>query len=159
MWKCQMKLTGELILWSKVFVHTWVVLILISVNWWWLWQLCTDVDSILANSENIPYSILAIVCRTLYSYWLGSRTTAVLFDQRTDLLPEAAGLEQQNHSRAKHNCFCSKSKSITLTYRLDVFSILVRQVRESRRLLDFVIVNIRWLIEPMKMRPSVKTVR
>ena len=93
----------------------------------------------------------------IYSYWLGSRTTAVLFDTRTDLLPEAAAWGQQICSRVKQNCCCPRSQSITvllytfilskfsyswslfpLAYPLDVFKILVRQNQESGRRLDIV---------------------
>ena len=49
-----------------------------------------------------------------YSYWLGSRTTAVLFDPQTDLLPEAASGRQQIRSRVKPNCCGSRSQSITV---------------------------------------------
>ena len=63
----------------------------------------------------------------------------------TNLLPEAEGWGQQIRSRVKQNCCCSRNQSITvlfyififfkillfqLTYPIDVFNILVRQVRE-----------------------------
>ena len=56
------------------------------------------------NTQDISHKSLhrstpSIVCTalikwTVNSYWLGSRTTAILFDPRTDLLPEAAGWGQ-----------------------------------------------------------------
>ena len=74
---------------------------------------------------------------------------------KNDLLPKTAGWGQQICSRVKQNCCCLRSQSITvllytfifskfsyslfsLTYPLDVFSILVRQDRESEWRLEFV---------------------
>ena len=51
--------------------------------------------------------------RTVYSYWLGPRTTAVLFDPRTELLGEAEGWGQQFSQRVKQNSCCSRNQSIT----------------------------------------------
>ena len=63
-------------------------------------------------------------------------------------LTEDAGWRQQILSRVKQNCCCPRSQSIivfkiflftlSLTYPLDVFNILVRQVREYWRRLDIV---------------------
>ena len=49
---------------------------------------------------------------TIYSNRLVSRTTVILFDPRTDLLPEAAGRGPQISSRVKQNCCCPRSQSI-----------------------------------------------
>ena len=52
----------------------------------------------------------------IYSYGLGSRTTAVLVHQgspRTDLLLEAASWGQHIHSPVKQNCCCPRSQFIT----------------------------------------------
>ena len=57
----------------------------------------------------------------IYNYWLGSRTTAVLFHPRTDLLPEAAGWGQQIRSRVKQNCCCPRSQSITVLFNTPSF--------------------------------------
>ena len=57
---------------------------------------------------------VSVLNAIIYSYWLGSRTTAVLCDPRTDLLPAAAGWGQQIRSRVKQNCCCPRSQSITV---------------------------------------------
>ena len=106
-------------------------------------------------------------------YWLGSRTTAVLFDPRTNLLPEAISWGQQIRLRVKLNCFCSRTQSITvllytfifskfsfslfpLAYPLYVFNILVCQVREYRQCPD-IVRSISRYIEPMIIRPLVNS--
>ena len=50
--------------------------------------------------------------RILYSYWLGSRTTAVSFDLRTDLMPEAPGWGQQIRSRVKKKAAVVREASL-----------------------------------------------
>ena len=97
----------------------------------------------------------------LYSYWLGSRTRTVLFDPRTNLC-----------TRVKQNCRCPRSQSINvllytfifpnflihsfhaLTYQLDIFYILVRQVENLDDASTLWRQYIKWLIEPMKIRLS-----
>ena len=63
----------------------------------------------------------------LYSYWLGSRTTAVLFDPRTDLLPKAADWGQHICSRIKQNCCCPRSRFLTKC-NLDTFLYVSRNL-------------------------------
>ena len=63
---------------------------------------------------------------TAYSYWLDSRTTTVLFELRTDLLPEAAGWVQQIRTRVKQNGCCPRSQSVTpLLYTLIFFNKII----------------------------------
>ena len=64
---------------------------------------------------------------TIYSYWLGSRTTAVLFYLRTDLLPEAAGWWQQIRLRVKQNCSCPRIQSITVL----LYTIIFKKTSET----------------------------
>ena len=52
------------------------------------------------------------------SYRLASRTSAVLFDPRTDLLPSACGFGQQIRPRVKQNRCCPRTQSITVYYFL-----------------------------------------
>ena len=88
----------------------------------------------------------------IYNDWLGLRTRTILFDPRT----KATGSGQQIRARVKQNCCRPRNQSISvllytlifpnflihsfhaLTYPLDIFYILVRQVRESGRRLDIV---------------------
>ena len=103
---------------------------------------------------------------TIYSNWLGSRTTVILFDPRTDLLPEAAGRGQQISSRVKQNCCCPRSQSINRfvihlyfvqNFRIHshyMFAIYRPRIWMMPRHCD---VNITWNIEIMKIRPSVNS--
>ena len=102
----------------------------------------------------------------VYSYWLGSWTTAVLFDARTDLLPSARGFGQQIRFRVKQNCCCPRSQSITvLLYTIIFFkffySLFPLTSRPSSQRIwktpRHCNVNITWLIEPMKIRSSVNS--
>ena len=112
-------------------------------RWPWLRRISGwDVKE--GSTQQINLQVISLLL--LYSQWLGSRTTAVLFDPRMDLLPEAAGWGQQIRSKSQSKTVllytfifpkCSYSL-FPLTYPLDVFSILVCQVRESRRRLDIV---------------------
>ena len=82
-----------------------------------------------ANMDVILFSIFCYFCTNLshailYSYWLGSRTTAVLFDPRMDLLSEATGWGQQICSRVKQNCCCPRSQSITVLLYTFIFFFL-----------------------------------
>ena len=55
-------------------------------------------------------------CIKKISYRLAFRTTAVLFDPLTDLLPSACGFGQQIRFRVKQNCCCPRTHSITVYY-------------------------------------------
>jgi hypothetical protein len=48
------------------------------------------------------------------SYRLIPRTTAVLFDPRTELLPETESFGQQFSHRVKQNSCCPRTQSITI---------------------------------------------
>lgn len=61
------------------------------------------------------------ISKTIYSYWLCSRTPAVFFDPRTDMLPEAVGWVQQVHSRVKQIRCCPRTQSILFCYTLNTF--------------------------------------
>ena len=110
------------------------------------------------------------------SYWLSSRTTAIMFDPRTYLLPEAAGWGQQIRSRVKQNCCFPRNQSITVLLYTFVFStklysifpltypLLFRRFQYPRpsslrigTTSWLCGVNITWLIEPMKIRPWVNS--
>ena len=78
------------------------------------------------SNKSLHRSTPSILCTalikwTVNSYWLGSRTTAILFDPRTDLFPEAAGWGQQIPSRVKQNCCCRRIQSITIFYTPSFF--------------------------------------
>ena len=51
--------------------------------------------------------------KVLYSYRLGSWKKAILFDPRTDMLPETTDWGQQIPSRVGQNCCCLRNQSIT----------------------------------------------
>ena len=75
------------------------------------------------NSSVILYvgsKNIVAVC-IIYNYWLGSRTTAVLFDQRTNLFPDIAGLRQQIRFRVKQNYCCPGNQSITVLLYTFIF--------------------------------------
>ena len=91
----------------------------------------------------------------LYSYSLDWRTTAFLFVPRTNLFARSHRLRATHSFEYQTNCCCLRSQSVTvllytfifskfsyslfpLTYPLDVFNILIRQVREYERRLDIV---------------------
>ena len=109
----------------------------------------------------------------IYSYWLGSRTIAVLFDPRMDLLPEAAGWGQQIRSSVNHNCCCPRSQSITVLlytiiskkiihfFHSHIFIRCFEYPRPSSPRIGTTFwhceVNITWLREPMKIRPWVNS--
>ena len=97
-----------------------------------------------------------------------------MFDPRTDLLPEAAGWGQQIRSRVKQNCCCPRSQSITvllytfifskfsyslfpLTYPLYVFQYPLLSSLKIWTTPQHCDINIMWLIESMKIRPSVNS--
>ena len=118
------------------------------------------------------FSVWAVNIK-VYNYWLGSRTTAVLFDPKTDMLPEVAGWGQQICLRVKQNCCCLRSQFETVflytfifskfsysvfpfAYQLDVFNILVHKSK-IWTMLWHCDVNITLLIEPMKIRPSINS--
>ena len=102
------------------------------------------------NVRVVPYVLICCLClfnchsqyldsffARVYSYWLVSSTTPVLFDPRTDLLPEAAGWLQQTRSRVKQNCCCPRSQSITVLLYTFIFqNVKVRQFPEYGSLLD-----------------------
>ena len=101
----------------------------------------------------------------------GFEDNSSLFDLSTDLLPSACGFPQQINSRVKQNYWCLRSQSITVLLYTFIFSkknyihsfhshfnILVRQVWESCSLTSWHCdINIKWLIEPMKIRPSINS--
>ena len=61
------------------------------------------------------FSVWAVNIK-VYNYWLGLRTTAVLFDPKTDMLPEVAGWGQQICLRVKQNCCCLRSQFETVFF-------------------------------------------
>ena len=71
----------------------------------WLFPILTDF---------LPVTTFTVLITTVYSYWLGLRTTADLFDPRMDLFPEAAGWGHQIPSRVKQNCWCPRTQSKTV---------------------------------------------
>ena len=102
----------------------------------------------------------------------GSKTTAILFDPRKDLLPKAAGWGQQIPLSVKQNCCCPRSQSITvLLYTFIFFKIFLFTLSTHISIRWFqyprpsslriwttprhCYVNITWLTEPMKIRPWV----
>ena len=113
----------------------------------------------------------------IYSYWQGSRTAAVLFDPRTDLLPEAASWGRSTDLfecqtkllavvRLVYNCFVIYTfikkyiySLFPLTYPLDVSNILLGCLSSPRiwTMSWHCDVNITLLDEPMKIRPSVNS--
>ena len=122
--------------------------------------------------DKVFYTVLTLFQPSeVYSYWLGLRTTAVLFEPRMDLLPEAAGWGQQIGSRVKQNCCCPQTQSITvLLYTFIFFKIFlftlsthlfIRCLQYSCpriwKTLWHCDVNITWLIKPMNIRPPVNS--
>ena len=112
------------------------------------------------NCERLQYTVLTHP---------GSRTTAVLFDPRTNLLPVAAGWGLK--------CCCWKSQSLTVLLYIFIFfqNFLIQsfhwvnntsmkcfhyprpsssRIWTTPRHCD---VNIMWLIEPMKIRSLVNS--
>ena len=126
-----------------------------------------SIISLLRLSIQVLFIYVLFIYVSIYSFWLGSKTTAVSFDPRTDLLTKAAWWGQQIRSRNKQNCFCPRSQSIIVllytyifskisyslflsTYLLVVFNILVHKFWEYGRSFDIVTLISRDLLNQWK---------
>ena len=121
---------------------------------------------------NSELHVCVILCKSIvYSYWLGSRTTAVLFDLRTDLLAKATGWGQQLCLRVKQSFCCPRNQSISdllytfifskLSYFLDFWKILIMIFIQQLLILILLTstadIKITWPVEPMKIRQLVNS--
>ena len=127
-------------------------------SWYEIWFCITSCSEILFC---LTWRYEILYCVTLYSYWLGSRTTAVLFDPRTD--PFEGQTKLLLSEEPVYNCFV-----IHLHFFLNIHffhsHISIRCFKYPRPSSPRIgttfwhcDVNITWLREPMKIRPSVNS--
>ena len=126
-----------------------------------------SIISLLRSSVQVLFIYVLFIYVSIYSFRLGSKTTAVSFDPRTDLLAKAACWGQQIRSRIKQNCVCLRTQSIIVyytpsffqknsyslfvtTYLLVVFNILVHKFWEYGRSFDIVTLISRDLLNQWK---------